>query len=191
MGILDKTKSSSQKTDHECVCAHAEVVHLFLFSTLWTIARQFPLSMRFSRQEYWSGLPCPSPWNLPKPDIEPSFPALQADSLPSEPPGKLQRRQHERKARSVGRTRNQLLRLQHLAWWLTSCLVAFELEHWLFSALKLNWSIGSSWVLSTLSLWTVTTSSSLLGVLLANSPCRSRDLPASLVAQLVKNLPAV
>ena len=90
MGILDKTKSSSQKTDHECVCAHAEVVHLFLFSTLWTIARQFPLSMRFSRQEYWSGLPCPSPWNLPKPDIEPSFPTLQADSLPSEPPGKLQ-----------------------------------------------------------------------------------------------------
>ena len=44
--------------------------------------------MEFSRQEYWSGLPCPPPGNLPKPGTEPSSPALQADSLPSEPPGK-------------------------------------------------------------------------------------------------------
>ena len=44
--------------------------------------------MGFSRQEYWSGLPFPSPRDLPDPGIEPRFPALQADALPSEPPGK-------------------------------------------------------------------------------------------------------
>ena len=47
-----------------------------------------PPSMGFSRQEYWSGLPCPSPGDLPDLGIEPGSPTLQADSLPSEPPGK-------------------------------------------------------------------------------------------------------
>ena len=61
---------------------------LRLFATLWTVACQAPLSMGFSRQEYWSGLPCPSPGELPNPGIESVFPALQADSLLSEPPGK-------------------------------------------------------------------------------------------------------
>ena len=56
--------------------------------TPWTVARQAPLSMEFSRQEYWSGLPFPSPGDLPDPGIKPGCPALQADSLPSEPPGK-------------------------------------------------------------------------------------------------------
>ena len=51
-------------------------------------SRQAPLSMGFSRQEYWSGLPFPSPGDLPNPGIEPRSPALQADSLQSEPPGK-------------------------------------------------------------------------------------------------------
>ena len=59
-----------------------------LFATPWTIAHQAPLSMEFSRQEYWSGLPFPSPGYLPNPGIEPRSPALQADTLPSEPPGK-------------------------------------------------------------------------------------------------------
>ena len=59
-----------------------------LFETLWTVAHQAPLSMGFSRQEYWSGLPFPSPENLPDPGIELWSPALQADSLPSQPPGK-------------------------------------------------------------------------------------------------------
>ena len=54
----------------------------------WTVARQAPLSMEFSIQEFWSGLPFPSPGDLPNPGIEPGSPALQADSLPSEPPGK-------------------------------------------------------------------------------------------------------
>ena len=52
------------------------------------VACQAPLSMRFSRQEYWSGLPFPSPGDLPDPGIQPGPLALQADSLPSEPPGK-------------------------------------------------------------------------------------------------------
>ena len=56
-------------------------------ATSWTIARQAPLSMEFSRQEYWIGLPFPSPGNLPNPGIEPRYPALQADSLLSEPQG--------------------------------------------------------------------------------------------------------
>ena len=55
-----------------------------LFATPWPVARQAPLSMGFSRQEYRSGLPFPSPGNLPNPGIEPGSPALQADSLPSE-----------------------------------------------------------------------------------------------------------
>ena len=54
----------------------------------WTVAYQAPLSMGFSRQEYWSGLPFPFPGDLPNPGIEPKSPALQADALTSEPPGK-------------------------------------------------------------------------------------------------------
>ena len=53
----------------------------------WAIAQQAHLSMRFSRQEHWSGLPFSSPGVLPHPRIEPTSPALQAGSLPSEPPG--------------------------------------------------------------------------------------------------------
>ena len=59
-----------------------------LFITPWTIAYQAPLSMGCSRQEHWSGLPFPPPGVLPEPGIEPGYPALQADSLHSEPPGK-------------------------------------------------------------------------------------------------------
>ena len=57
-------------------------------ATPWTIAYQASLSMEFSRQEYWSGLPCPLQGDLPNPGIKPRSLALQADSLPSEPPGK-------------------------------------------------------------------------------------------------------
>ena len=56
--------------------------------TPWTVACQAPLSMEFSRQEYWSGLPFPSLGDLPDPGFEPRSPALYADALPSEPPGK-------------------------------------------------------------------------------------------------------
>ena len=53
--------------------------------TPWTVAYEAPLSMGFSRQEYWSGLPFPSPGDLPDPGIKPGSPALQADTLPSKP----------------------------------------------------------------------------------------------------------
>ena len=62
--------------------------HVQLFETPWTVAYQAPPSMGFSRQEYWSGLPFPSPGDLPNPGIEPRSPTFQADALTSEPPGK-------------------------------------------------------------------------------------------------------
>ena len=59
-------------------------------ATSWTVARLAPLSMGFSRQEYWSGMPFPSPADLPNPGIEAGSPALQAGALLSEPPGRSQ-----------------------------------------------------------------------------------------------------
>ena len=75
---------------HACMLSHFSCVQLF--ATLWTIASQVSLSMGFSRQEYWRGLPCPPPRNLPHPGIEPASPvpsALQADSLPLSQQGNL------------------------------------------------------------------------------------------------------
>ena len=61
-------------------CMHAQWLnHIRLFATPWTVARQAPLSMGFSRQEYWSGLPCPPPGDLPDPGVKPT---LLVDSLP-------------------------------------------------------------------------------------------------------------
>ena len=68
-----------------CVCAYSCVQ---LFTTPWIIACQAPLSVEFSRQEYWSGLPFLSPEDLPDPRIEPRSPTMQTYCLPSEPPGK-------------------------------------------------------------------------------------------------------
>ena len=62
--------------------------HVWLCATPWTVAHKAPLSMELSRQEYWSWLPFPSPWNLPDPGIECRSSTLKADSLPREPPGK-------------------------------------------------------------------------------------------------------
>ena len=61
--------------------------HVQLFVTPWTVAHQAPLSLGFSRQEYWSGMPFPSPGYLPNPGIESRSPALQAEALTSESPG--------------------------------------------------------------------------------------------------------
>ena len=61
---------------------------VLLFVTPWTVAPQAPLSMGFSRQEYWLGWGFPSRGDLSNPGIEPRSPTLQADSLPAEPPGK-------------------------------------------------------------------------------------------------------
>ena len=76
---------------HHAQCAKVKAKSLsrvWLFATPWTVACQALQSMGFSRQEYWSGLPFPSPGNLPDPGTEPRSPTLQADALPSEPPGK-------------------------------------------------------------------------------------------------------
>ena len=71
-----------------CSCQCQSLSHVPPFVTPWTAARQAPLSMEFSRQEYWSGQPFPSPGDLCEPGIETQPPALWADSLFSEPPGK-------------------------------------------------------------------------------------------------------
>ena len=63
--------------------------HVRFFATPWTTAYKAPLSTEFSRQEYWSGLPFPSPGDLHNPGIKPGSPALEADALQSEPSGKL------------------------------------------------------------------------------------------------------
>jgi len=68
-----------------CVCYWLSRVRLFAIP--WTVVHLAPLSMEFSRQEYWSGLPHPSPGYLPNPGIKPGSSALHEDSLPSEPPG--------------------------------------------------------------------------------------------------------
>ena len=73
-----------------CMLSHFSLFRFFV--TLWTVAHQAPRSMGFPRQEYWSGLPFPPPGDLPDPGTErtsPASPALQADSLSTEPPGKL------------------------------------------------------------------------------------------------------
>ena len=76
---------------HFCMCTNPSLVKLlsrvWLFATLWTVAHQAPPSIECSRQEYWSGLPFPSPGDLPNPGIEPGSPALWADTSLSEPPG--------------------------------------------------------------------------------------------------------
>ena len=82
------------RPSHICLCESEKwkclsLSPVLLFETPWNVACQAPLSMEFSRQEHWSGLPFLSPGDLPHPGIKPRSPALQADSLPSEPPEKL------------------------------------------------------------------------------------------------------
>ena len=75
---------------------------VWLFATPWTLAYQVPSPMGFSRQECWSGLPFPSPGDLPNPGIEPGCPASQADTLTSEPPAKPERAKSKRKVVTRG-----------------------------------------------------------------------------------------
>ena len=72
-----------------------------LFVTPWTVAYQAPPSVGFSCQEYWSGLPFPSPGDLPNPGIEPRSPALEADALTSEPPPCLKKCDTKKKKKKV------------------------------------------------------------------------------------------
>ena len=70
---------------YECVFSSLSRVRLFV--TPWAVARQAPLSVGFSRQEHWSGLPCPPPGNLPHPGIKPTSPAMAGGFFTTEMPG--------------------------------------------------------------------------------------------------------
>ena len=85
---LQDVQARFRKAEEERKKEMKSLSHAWLFVTPWTVAHQAPPSMGFSRQEYWSGLPFPSPGEIPNPGIEPRSPALQADALTSEPPGK-------------------------------------------------------------------------------------------------------
>ena len=82
-------RSPPELTPFVCGCTLSCFSLVRLFATLWTIARQAPLSMGFPRQEYWSGLPFPSPGDLPNPRIKLAFPAMAGKFFTTEPPGKL------------------------------------------------------------------------------------------------------
>ena len=78
-----------------------------IFATLWTVAYQTPPFMGFSKQEYWSGLPFPSPGDLPNPGVEPRSPTLQADALPSEALGKSYSERNRMLNRKLPNTQNR------------------------------------------------------------------------------------
>ena len=86
--ILLEQRTTSKSGIHSFKVKVKLLSFVRLFATPWTVAYQAFPSMGFSRQEYQSGLPFPSPGDLPNPGIKPGSPALQADALPSEPPGK-------------------------------------------------------------------------------------------------------
>ena len=115
---------------------------IWLFATPWTVAHQTLPSMGFSRQEYWSGLPFPSLGDLPDPGIEPGFPALQADALLSEPPGKPGMLPETfRKCLSVPRASYSK---QGCAW---GCPLLSSAHHF-----RGNWPLGPVWELLFLAL---------------------------------------
>ena len=87
---------------HACMLSHFSRVQLF--ATLWTVARQAPLSMGFFRLEYWSGLLCPPPGDLHNQGLNPPLPHLlhwQVGSLPLAPPGKSEGHSNYTKAKEV------------------------------------------------------------------------------------------
>ena len=89
--LIQKRVPSPNKplsSERQCVKKVKSLSRVLLFATPWTVAYHAPLSMGFSRQEYWSGLPFPSPEDFPDSRIKPESPTLQADALPSELPGK-------------------------------------------------------------------------------------------------------
>ena len=85
--------------DYFVIVARCLVV--FKSVTSWTVASQAPLSMEFSRQEYWSGLPFSSPGDLPDPGIEPTSPALADRLFITEPPGKLPQPRQKKKREKI------------------------------------------------------------------------------------------
>ena len=87
--IISTTDKQTQSDKCVCVCVCAQSLsHVQLFASPWTIAQQIPLSTGFSRQEYCSGLPFPTPGDLPHPEIEPTSRALAGEFFTTAPPGK-------------------------------------------------------------------------------------------------------
>ena len=84
--LFSMSHKLSRKYTYACVLVSvlSHFSHVRLFANLWIVACQAPLSLGFSRQEYWSGLPLPSPGDLPDPGIEPGSPTLEADALTRE-----------------------------------------------------------------------------------------------------------
>ena len=97
------------------LCCAQSLSRIHLFVTPWTVACQATLSLGFSRQKYWSGLPCPFPGDLLNLGIEPRSLELQADSLPSEPPGKPKKEYWEQVAYPF-LTQESNRDLLHCAW---------------------------------------------------------------------------
>ena len=96
---MKENRYSNNKNIHK-YSVYQSLSHAPLFVTPWTAVHQVPLSMRFSRQGYWSGLPFSSPGDLPNPGIEPGSPVLQANSLPTELQGKPVHKSRRRKSRN-------------------------------------------------------------------------------------------
>ena len=100
-----------------------------LFATPWPVAYQAPPSMGFSRQEYWSALPFPSPGDIPNPGIEPGSPALEADSLTSESPG----------TRNIYRSRTQFSPFGHQNKWIQCLPPTYFFFLWFFKKFYFCW----------------------------------------------------
>ena len=130
--------------------------HVQLFATPWTVAYQAPQSMEFSRQEYWSGLPLPSPGDLPDPGIVPGSPELQADTLPSEPPGKPPKSKEEVKLDTSWRAALRLSPGVHVTMLQVSAHVSVKLSFlWENGSGKSQFisNFTSTWIIGFLCIW--------------------------------------
>ena len=110
---------------------------VWLFVTPWALAYQAPPFMEFSRLEYWSGLSFPSPGDLPNPGIEPRSPALYAEALPSEPPGKFHWKEYKCKSLKTGKPWQDLRQKRNKHFWqaMTSRRMTF----------KVSWRLMEVW----------------------------------------------
>ena len=138
---------------------HSEVKSLSLLrlsAAPWTVAHQASPSVEFSRHEYWSGLPFPSPGNLPDPGIEPGSPALQADALPSEPRGNhrnyLNPEWENKLQKSLGtdfqisfQAREERCCLNSHCWWVGSVGFKNSSFHFLSHRESCSWGLPKMW----------------------------------------------
>ena len=110
-----------QTDTRQCVCVLTCFSHVRLFATLWTAARQASLSIGFFQQEYWSGLPCPPPGNIPDP-ASPASPAFWTIFFIAEPPGKPARQSKWRELFEQTRNKKQV---KYKKEWILCCCFFF------------------------------------------------------------------